>query len=65
MITKQQAIAAYEGNASELARALGIFPQAVYQWDDEGAIPEVHELKLKYELKANIFGSAPKGRKSA
>ena len=49
-ITKQQAVAAYGGNASALARALGITPQAIYQWPD-GPIDEGHALKLWFVLK--------------
>jgi hypothetical protein len=56
MITKAQAIAAYGGNASDLARALKIRPQAVYQWGDDEPIPDNHELRLKYELRPEVFG---------
>lgn len=67
-ISKSAAIAAYDGNASELARALGISPQAVYQWDED-AIPETHALKLRFVLKPDVFGPAParadKRRKAA
>lgn len=55
LITKEEAIAAYDGNASDLARDLKITPQAVYQWVDDEPIPEVHQLKLKYELKPAYF----------
>ena len=58
-ITKEQAISAYEGNASALARALGITPSAVYQWPD-GPIDERWALKLAFVLKPRQFGdSAP------
>lgn len=56
MITKAEAIASYGGNASELAKALKIRPQAVYQWPDDRGIPENHELRLKYELRPEVFG---------
>jgi hypothetical protein len=55
VITKLQALDAYEGNASALARALEITPQAVYQWDD-GPIAAVHALKLAFLLKPDVFG---------
>jgi len=58
-ISKSDAIAAYQGNASDLARALKITPQAIYQWPD-GPIPEVHALRLRYELRPDIFGVAQK-----
>lgn len=54
-ITKADAIAAYDGNAAALARALGITPSAVYQWPD-GEVAEVHALKLRFVLKPEIFG---------
>jgi len=53
-ITKAQAIAAYGGNASALARALDITPQAIYQWPD-GDIKESHALKLAFVLKPGVF----------
>lgn len=56
-ITKDKAIAAYGGNASALARALGITPSAVYQWPD-GPIDERWALKLAFVLKPDFFGSA-------
>lgn len=55
-ITKAQAIEAYEGNASALARALNVSPQAVYQWP-EGPIDEGYALKLWFVLKPGVFKS--------
>lgn len=57
VVTKSQALAAYEGNASALARALGVTPQAVYQWPD-GPIREGHALKLWFVLKPEFFQAA-------
>lgn len=54
-ITKAEAIAAYEGKVSALARALGITGSAVSQWP-EGPIGEVHALKLRFVLKPDVFG---------
>jgi len=59
-ITKEQAISAYEGNASALARALGITPSAVYQWPD-GPIDERWALKLAFVLKPAEFGPESPG----
>lgn len=59
-ITKERAIKAYEGNASDLARALEITPQAIYQWPDGEPIPEVHALKLRFVLKPDVFGESKK-----
>lgn len=55
-ITKAEAIAAYGGNASALARALGITPSAIYQWP-EGPVAEVYALKLRFVLKPDVFAS--------
>ena len=54
-ISKSAAIAAYDGNAAALARALGITPSAIYQWPD-GHIAEGYALKLRYVLKPEVFG---------
>lgn len=54
-VNKQQALAAFGGNSSALARVLDITPQAVYQWPD-GPIPELHALKLRYVLMPDVFG---------
>lgn len=59
-ITKEQAISAYEGNASALARALGITPSAVYQWPD-GPIDERWALKLAFVLKPAELGPESPG----
>jgi hypothetical protein len=60
MITKEKAIAAYK-NASVLARALDICPQAVYQWEDGKPIPRLQEMRLRYELKPRAFRIKNKG----
>lgn len=54
IITKSQAVAAYDGNASALARALGVTPSAVNQWP-EGPINERWALKLAFILKPTAF----------
>lgn len=53
-ITKEEAIAAYDGNAAALARALGITPSAVYQWPD-GKIDDLWALKLRFVLMPGHF----------
>ena len=45
---KKTAISLY-GTQTALAKALGITKQAISQWDD-GQIPELQELKLRYVL---------------
>ena len=57
-ITKEEAISAYSGNASALAKALGITPSAVYQWS-EGFIAERWALKLRFILRPDVFGPPP------
>lgn len=54
-ITKAQAVEAYGGNASALARDLKVTPQAIYQWPD-GPIAEGYALKLAFVLKPDVFG---------
>jgi hypothetical protein len=60
-ISKAEALAAYDGNASELARELSaasprksISPQAIYQWPD-GPIGDEWALKLAFVLKPDVF----------
>lgn len=57
-ITKEQAIEAYDGNASALARDLKITPSAIYQWPD-GPIAEGYALKLRFVLKVAFFQQVP------
>ena len=45
----------YFKNRSEIARCLGITTQAVHQWPLDGPIPEMQEMRLKYELRPDIF----------
>lgn len=52
-ITKAEAIALYPTQTA-LAEALGIGKSAVSEWPD-GPILEVHDLKLRYELKPEAF----------
>lgn len=37
-------------NKASLARALGISKQAVSRWPEDSPIPEVQQMKLKYEI---------------
>jgi hypothetical protein len=59
-ILKEEAIAAF-GTGAALAAALGIAPSAVYQWEDGQPIPEKQALRLRYQLKPELFGSMPDG----
>lgn len=56
-ITKAEAIGLYggaHGSQQRLATALGLSKQAVSDWPD-GPIPEVHDMKLRYELMPEAF----------
>lgn len=57
-ITKSDAIKAYGGNASRLAKALGVTRQAVHKIPD-GPLPERWELKLRFVLLPEVFGMLP------
>lgn len=46
LVKKSEAIAWAGGNASELARRLGIRPQSVYGWDED-QIPLLREYQIK------------------
>jgi hypothetical protein len=54
-ISKQDAIDAYGGSQAALARALGCSRQFVHKLPD-GPLPERWALKLRYELKPDLFG---------
>jgi hypothetical protein len=58
-MTKREALR-YFKNQSQLAEALGITRSAVSYWSDTKPIPEVHALKIRYVLKPEKFGAAPK-----
>lgn len=58
-ISKQEAISAY-GTQQALADALGISRTAVTMWSADDPIPEKHALKLRYELKPEVFGKQEK-----
>lgn len=57
-ISKKEAIEAY-GTQQALADALGISRTAVTMWSDDRPIPKEHQLRLKYELRPDVFGDQP------
>ena len=57
-IFKRDAVDAY-GTQKALADALGISRTAVAMWSDEKPIPKEHSLRLRYELKPDLFGAHP------
>lgn len=54
VITKECAVGLFKTQAA-LAKALDISKGAVSQWKDGMPIPEVHALKIRYELKPESF----------
>jgi hypothetical protein len=57
MLTKNQAIALF-GSVKELQTALGLKTHSsISMWGDN-PIPEVHELRIRYELKPEAFDAA-------
>jgi len=56
-ITKKEAIAAY-GTQQALADALKISRTAVTMWSDDRPIPNEHALRLRYELRPDLFSGA-------
>jgi plasmid maintenance system antidote protein VapI len=63
-ILKEEALAAYGDVGTELAKALGITPSAVYQWEDGKPIPNEQALKLRFVLKPTFFGAKPPRHKA-
>lgn len=53
-ITKEQALALYDGNQAALGRGLGVSRQAINKLPD-GALPEWMDLKLRFVLKPDVF----------
>ena len=57
-IYKRAAVDAY-GTQQALADALGISRSAVAMWSSENPIPKEHALRLRYELRPDVFGAKP------
>lgn len=43
----------------QIAELFGVTKQAVGRWGDDKPIPAEHALRLRYELRPDIFGPAP------
>ena len=54
---KQEAVDIF-GSQNKLAKALGLTRQAVGRWDWENPIPAKHALRIRYELKPELFEKA-------
>jgi len=57
-ITKKAAIRVF-GSQSNLARALKVTRQAVSKVPD-GALPELWQMKLRYEIRPDVWGNKRK-----
>jgi hypothetical protein len=63
-ITRKQAVAAF-GSVSALSKALGISRTAVYLWPENDPIPELQAMRLRYEIKPDLFGPKATKKKAA
>jgi hypothetical protein len=54
-ITKAEVLRVY-GTHQAAADALGITRTAVTMWPEDQPIPERHALRLRYELRPDVFG---------
>lgn len=53
-LTKNQVLPFFDNNQAKLGRELGLTKQGVKHWPDDGPMPEVHELKLRYVILPKI-----------
>ena len=56
-ISKKDAIGMFR-NKNRLAKALGITRQAIENWPDDQPIPEKQALKIRYQLRPELFNAA-------
>lgn len=57
-ITKDQALALFDGNQAALGRALGVTRQAINKLPT-GDLPEWMDLKIRFVIKPSFFGKQP------
>lgn len=62
-ISKQEAIAAFDGDVGALATALNITRSAIYQWPDDEPIPHLQAMRLRYEVAPQRFAAPRKYRR--
>lgn len=55
IVTKEEALEAYNGNATKLAADLKRHPSNISLWADGEPIPERHALRLVFILKREFF----------
>jgi hypothetical protein len=56
-VTKDEAITLF-GSVEKLRIALGLKTRsAIYMWPADKPIPEVHELRIRHELKPEAFAA--------
>ena len=57
-ITVTNLLPHFGGKKKNIADCLGVTKQLVSQWPLNDPIPNVHQLRLKYELKPELFNDA-------
>ena len=60
-VTKERALALFDGNQAALGRALGVTRQAINKLP-EGSLPEWMDLKLRFVIKPDAFGEGKSQR---
>lgn len=56
MLTLREVLPHFNDSQAELARALKLSRQGVNKWNIDEPIPEVYELRLRYEMLPEVFG---------
>jgi hypothetical protein len=58
-MTYQDAVRHFNGNASELARALGLGVRSVYNWRIRGRIPPLQQYRLEELTQGQLRRDSP------
>lgn len=70
----RRAVDAFDGTQADFARAIGRYPQEITRWLKTGRVPPAHCIAIetavgrkvtRYELRPDIYGSAPATTKRA
>ena len=56
MITLREVLPHFSNKKAEVARAFSLSRQAIGGWGLDDPIPELYELRLRYELMPEVFG---------
>lgn len=60
-LTKEQALALFDGNQAALGRSLGVTRQAINKLPP-GEMPEWMDLKIRFVIKPGAFGASTRER---